>query len=431
MLGIVNLIIYKMSQIKKLIAKEILDSRGNPTLAVGCELSSGFFGETMVPSGKSTGSGEAIELRDKDSNRYDGLGVLQAVKNINSEINDFVQNKDLDQAGLDEALVVLDGTKNKNRLGANAILGVSMAFAHAVAREKNLGLYKYFGELSGNQTLELPNPCLNIINGGRHSNSGIDLQEFMIVPTGFDTFAEKIQAAKNVVEKLKEILQSRNYDIGLGDEGGFAPALKRNEEALELIVEAIGKAGYTENIKIGIDAAASSFYENGKYIFKVGGINEERNNIEMVAWYENLVNQYPIIFIEDPLAEEDWQGFQMITEKLGGKIKIVGDDLTVTNTERIKKAIDQKAINAVLIKPNQIGTITETIQAVKLSQTEGWPNIMSHRSGETLDTTIADLAIGLGCQFIKSGAPTRPERLAKYDRLIEIEGILASKNKAL
>ena len=410
-----------MARIKQLIAKEILDSRGNPTVSVSCELDSGAVGEAAVPSGKSTGSFEALELRDGDMTRYAGLGVLQAVENVNVEINQKLQGGDFDQASLDQALIDLDGTENKKRLGANAILGVSMAFAHAVSAEQGIELYRYFGGISQNSVFKLPNPCLNIINGGRHSNSGIDLQEFMIVPVGFDTFAEKIQAAKNVVEQLKEILQSKNYQIDLGDEGGFAPALKTNEEALELIMEAINKAGYSEKIKIGIDAAASSFFENEKYVFKVGGTTEERNNVEMVAWYENLVNQYPIIFIEDPLAEEDWQGFQMITEKLGQKIKIVGDDLTVTNTKRIEKAIETRAINAVLIKLNQIGTISETLQAINLSKSQGFENIVSHRSGETMDITIADMAVGFGCGFIKSGAPTRPERLAKYDRLIEIE----------
>ena len=420
-----------MSKIKKLVAKEILDSRGNPTVSVWCELESGFTGEAAVPSGKSTGSMEALELRDGDMARYSGLGVLQAVENVNIEINQKLQGGDFDQASLDQALIDLDGIENKKRLGANAILGVSMAFARAVSAEQGIELYKYFGDISQNSVFKLPNPCLNIINGGRHSNSGIDLQEFMIVPTGFDTFAEKIQAAKNVVEQLKVILQSQNYQIDLGDEGGFAPALKSNEEALGLIMEAINKVGYGEQIKIGIDAAASSFYENGKYVFKVGGTTEERNNVEMVAWYENLVNKYPIIFIEDPLAEDDWQGFQMITEKLGQKIKIVGDDLTVTNTKQIKKAIEEQAINAVLIKVNQIGTISETLQAVNLSKSQGFENIVSHRSGETLDTTIADMAVGFGCGFIKSGAPTRPERICKYNRLMEIEAILTSKNKPL
>ncbi len=410
-----------MARIKKLIAKEILDSRGNPTISVTCELASGFSGEASVPSGKSTGSLEALELRDGDMGRHAGLGVLQAVHNVNLEINNNLQDKEFDQTSLDEILIRLDGTENKKRLGANAILGVSMAFAHASALEQGLELYQYFGDISQNKVFKLPNPCLNIINGGRHSNSGIDLQEFMIVPMGFDTFAEKIQAAKNVVEKLKEILQSKNYKIDLGDEGGFAPALKTNEEALELIMEAIAKAGYGEEIKIGIDAAASSFYENEKYVFRVGGKTEERHNIELISWYENIVNKYPIIFIEDPLAENDWEGFQIITEKLGQKIKIVGDDLTVTNTKRINIAIDREAINAVLIKVNQIGTITETIQAISLTKAQGWSSVVSHRSGETMDTTIADLVAGLGCEFIKSGAPTRPERLCKYDRLIDIE----------
>ena len=419
-----------MSKIKKLVAKEISDSRGNPTVSVWCELESGANGEAAVPSGKSTGTKEALELRDGDMNRHKGLGVLTAVENVNTEISQNVAGKEFDQEGLDNMLIALDGTGNKSRLGANAILGVSMAFAHAMAMEQGVELYAYFGEISQNNNFKMPQPCFNIINGGQHSRSGIDLQEFMVVPVDFDSFSEKVEVAKKVIEKLKNILINKNYKTDLGDEGGFAPALSTNEEALEVIVEAIDHAGYTGKIKIGIDAAGSSFYSKGKYVFKVGGGREEKTNLEMVTWYENLADKYPIVFLEDPVAEEDWAGFKVVTERLGSKIKIVGDDLTVTNTKQIKKAIEEQAINAVLIKVNQIGTITETLEAIRLTKSQGWSSIVSHRSGETMDTTIADLAVGFGCEFIKSGAPTRPERSCKYDRLVGIEGILTSKNKA-
>lgn len=416
-----------MSIIKEFVAKEILDSRGNPTLQVSCVLASGATGEASVPSGKSTGSCEALELRDGDLSRCAGLGVQKAVDNVNTEINKNLQDKDFDQVKFDEMLIALDGTPNKSRLGANAILGASMAFAHAVAKEQGIELYEYFGRTSGNKIFKTPQPCFNIINGGRHSNSGIDLQEFMILPEDFKSFADKVSAAKKVVASLEKILQAKNYKTDLGDEGGFAPALGSNEEALELIMSAIAGAGFANKIKIGIDAAASSFYENGKYIFQVGGHREERTNIGMIAWYEKLVEKYPIVFIEDPLAEEDWDGFQMMSVKLGHKIKIVGDDLTVTNIKRIDMALHRRAINAVLIKVNQIGTLTETLRAIEMTKVNGWSAIVSHRSGETMDTTIADLAVGSGCGFIKSGAPTRPERLCKYERLIEIEGILGNK----
>ena len=412
---------FKMSVIKKLEAKEIFDSRGTPTISVLCELESEASGIGMVPSGKSTGSLEALELRDGDMVRFSGKGVLKAVKNVNVEIAKFLIGKDLNQEALDEALIKIDGTKNKSRLGANAILGVSLAFAHACARDQKINLYEYFGKMAGNEKFKTPQPCFNIINGGRHSNSEIDIQEFMIVPTGFNSVSEKINSAKRVVSELESILKNKNYKTDLGDEGGFAPTLSSNEEALDLIVEAISKAGYTNEIQIGIDAAGTSFYENGKYVFKVGGRKEERNAPEMISWYENIVKKYPIVFIEDPFAEEDWEAFTELTNKLGDKIKIIGDDLTVTNPERISLAIKQKAINAVLIKINQIGTLTETLRAVNLTKAQGWKTMVSHRSGETLDTTIADVGVGFGCEFIKSGAPTRPERTCKYDRLVEIE----------
>lgn len=416
---------YNMAQIKKVEAREILDSRGNPTLTVFCELVSGAIGEASVPSGKSTGSHEALELRDHDMGRYEGLGVLNAVNNVNTEINNFLENKDFDQNTLDRALIALDGTENKSRLGANAILSVSMAFAKACAKEKNIELYEYFGSLVGNTDFKTPEPLLNIINGGKHSNNGLELQEFMIAPVGIKSFTEKIRASRKVIETLQKILEEKKYSITLGDEGGFAPVLKSNEEAIELIENAIKNAGYSfDEVKIGIDVAASSFFHDGFYQMKVEGENQNLNNIEMINWYEKIVSEHPLIFLEDPLSENDWKGFTMITETLGDKIKIVGDDLTVTNVKRIKNAVEKKAINSVLIKLNQIGTVSETINAIELTKSEGWTPFISHRSGETMDTTISDLAVGVGAQYIKAGSLTKPERMCKYERLIEIEKII-------
>lgn len=409
-------------KIKKIIAKEILDSRGNPTISVICELESGAIGEAAVPSGKSTGSGEALELRDHDMSRYDGLGVLKAVNNVNTEISNFVINKDFDQKTLDHALIDLDGTPNKSRLGANAILCVSIAFAKACAKEKNIELYEYFGSLVNNIDFKLPQPLLNIINGGKHSENGLELQEFMIVPAGFQSFAEKIQASGLVIDALKKILEEKNYSTELGDEGGFAPVLSSNEEAIELIENAIKNAGYTfEDIKIGIDAAASSFFQDGFYQIKEDGEIQNKNSEQMINWYQKLITEHPIIFLEDPLAENDWDGFVKITDKLGEKIKIVGDDLTVTNVKRISEALEKKAINSVLIKLNQIGTVSETINAIEMTKKNNWSPFISHRSGETMDTTIADLAVGLDCPYIKAGSLTKIERMCKYERLIEIE----------
>jgi enolase len=375
-----------------------------------------------VPSGKSTGSHEALELRDHDKSRYDGLGVSNAVNNVNTEINNFLVNKDFDQRSLDTALINLDGTENKSRLGANAILGVSMAFAKAVAKEQGIELYEYFGSLVNNKDFKTPEPLLNIINGGKHSNNGLELQEFMIVPVGFQSFAEKITASRKVIETLKKILEEKKYSTELGDEGGFAPVLSSNEEAIELIENAIKNSGYTfDDIKIGIDVAASSFFEDGFYKIKIAEGKENLNSDQMIEWYEKIISEHPIIFLEDPLAENDWVGFTNITEKLGNKIKIVGDDLTVTNVKRINEALEKKAINSVLIKLNQIGTVSETIDAIEMTKKNNWSSFISHRSGETMDTTIADLAVGLHCPYIKAGSLTKPERMCKYERLMEIE----------
>jgi enolase len=416
-----------MATIQSVRAREILDSRGNPTIEVLCRLMSGTHAHAMVPSGASTGVHEAHELRDGDAARYRGLGVLRAVEHVNQEINQRIGNTEFDQVHLDTALRDLDGTANKSGLGANAILGVSLAFARAAAIEKGIPLYTYLGSLVGNSSYSLPTPHLNVINGGKHADSGLDIQEFMLAPVGFDVFARKIQAGAEIITALKKLLEGQGYATSVGDEGGFAPKLASNEGALDVLIEAIESAGYTtEQIKIGIDAAASSFYKDGTYVLRAGEATVGRSSADMVAWYASLVERYPIISIEDGLAEDDWEGFVSLTEKLGTKITIVGDDLTVTNVKRIKEAAERKAINSVLIKPNQIGTLTETLEAITLTTKLGWTPFMSHRSGETTDTFIADLAVGLACPSIKAGSLSRGERVAKYNRLMEIESHLTT-----
>jgi len=416
-----------MSKITSIIAREILDSRGNPTIEADCTLEGGATGRAAVPSGASTGVHEALELRDGDKTRYNGLGVLKAVGNVNEEINNFVQSKDFDQRTLDEALIQLDGTENKSRLGANAILSASLSFAKACAAEKKVELYEHLKELAGNDSnaFNLPQPYFNVVNGGKHADSGLDIQEFLIVPVGFDTFKRKVEAADEVIASLKKILVSKNYTIGVGDEGGFAPKLGSNEEAFELLEQAIKDAGYDSNkVKLAIDAAASSFFKDGEYRLKTFGEEKALNSAQLLEWYKELVNRYPIISIEDGFAEDDWQGFTDMNDALGvkiPKIQNVGDDLTVTNIKRIQTAIEKQAINSVLIKLNQIGTLTETIQAIQLTKKQGWKAFVSHRSGETNDTFIADLAVGLSCECIKSGSLAREERVCKYNRLMEIE----------
>jgi len=410
-----------MQKITSVSANEILDSRGNPTLEVNIELGNSKA-SAMVPSGASTGIHEALELRDGDKNRYKGLGVLKAVQNVNEEIAKETLGKEFDQRQLDDFLIKLDGTENKSRLGANAILGVSMAFARANALKNGLELYKYLGQLAGNNDFQLPQPMFNIVNGGKHADSGLDIQEFMLAPIGFDSFARKVQAGSEIIHTLKDILKRKGYTVSVGDEGGFAPKLSSNEEALDLMVEAIQEAGYdTERVKIGMDAAASSFYENGSYVLKIDGQKQTIYSAQLVNWYEKLVAKYPIILIEDGLAEDDWQGFSLMTEKLGEKIKVVGDDLLVTNIKRIEEATKINAVNSVLIKLNQIGTVSETIDAVNLTKQQSWVPFVSHRSGETTDTFIADLAVGLNCPLIKTGSLVRGERVCKYNRLMEIE----------
>jgi len=414
-----------MPIIAKLEAKEILDSRGNPTVFVSCALQSGASGEAAVPSGASTGIGEACELRDGDMKRFKGKGVLKAVENVNGEISKFLIGKEINQEKLDEGLIKLDGTKNKGRLGANAILAVSLAFARACANEKNIELYEHLANLyygkEEKRKYKIPQPAFNVINGGKHSDSGIAFQEFMLIPTEFKTIKIKVDVAHKIIDSLRGLLVKDNRSVTLGDEGGFAPKLSTNEEALKYLETAISSAGYdTAQVKLGLDVAATTFFKNGQYIFEGKKLNTE----EMINFYRELCARHKIISIEDGLDEEDFKGFAQMEEKLGGQINIVGDDLTVTNVELIKKAIENKSINTLLVKPNQIGTLSETLQAIKMAKENGIKIFVSHRSGETLDTFIADLSVAVGADYIKAGATTKEERIVKYNRLLEIEGLL-------
>ena len=405
-----------MSKIKDIKAREILDSRGNPTVEVDVLLESGTLGRASVPSGASTGSREAIELRDNDKNRYNGKGVLKAVNNVNTVIKDKLIGLDsLDQKLIDETMINLDGTKNKSKLGANAILGVSMANLKAASNYKKIPLYKYF-----NEELSMPRPMMNILNGGAHADNGLDFQEFMIIPER-ESFKERLRVGAEVFHSLKEVLKENNLVTSVGDEGGFAPNLNTNKEALDLIIKAIEKAGYQpgKDVFLGLDVAASEFYENGKYNLK--GEDKVLSTDELIKYFEELVKEYPIISIEDPVDENDWEGFKRITERLGDKIQLVGDDLFVTNKEYLKKGIKMKAGNAILIKVNQIGTITETIETINLAKENNYKTIISHRSGETEDTTIAHLAVGLNLKQIKTGSLSRTDRVSKYNELLRIE----------
>ncbi len=407
------------TEIDTIVAREILDSRGNPTVEVEVALLGGAWGRAVVPSGASTGVHEALELRDGDKSRYNGQGVLQAVANVNDVITDELFGWDAtDQAGIDARLLELDGTPNKEKLGANAILGVSLAMAHAAANALQMPLYRYIG---GVYAHALPVPMMNILNGGKHAVDGPDLQEFMIMPVGAPTFAEALRWGSEVYHALKAVLKAKGYSTGIGDEGGFAPSLKANEEAIEVILEAVEKAGYKpgEQIRIALDPAASEFFKNGKYVLKKEG--RTLTGAEMVEFYADWVEKYPIISIEDGLAEDDWDSWGLMMERLGDRVQIVGDDLLVTNVARVQKAIDLRACNALLCKVNQIGTLTEAIAAVQLAQRAGWTVVVSHRSGETEDATIADLAVALNTGQIKTGAPCRSERVAKYNQLLRIE----------
>jgi len=414
-------------KISKIIGREILDSRGNPTVEVDVILADGSMGRAGVPSGASTGSHEAVELRDGDKSRYGGKGVLKAVKNVNEDIQKKLKGKVWDQKTLDQAMIDLDGTENKGKLGANAILGVSIAFAKAVAKSEKKPLWKYFKDISKNKEIRLPVPMMNILNGGSHAENSTDLQEFMIMPTGAKTFKQALQWGAEVFHTLKKILAERKLNTSVGDEGGYAPSLPSNEAAIEVILEAIKRAGYVpgKDICIAIDAAASEFYKDGKYVLATEG--KSLTSEEMVAFYENWVAKFPIVSIEDGLAEDDWSGWSLMTKKLGKKIQIVGDDLFVTNIKRLAEGIEKKAGNSILIKLNQIGTVSETIDAINMAKKAGFTAVVSHRSGETEDFTIADMVVGLGTGQIKTGSLCRSERVAKYNELLRIEESLGSK----
>ena len=411
-----------MSTIKEITAREILDSRGNPTLEVEVRLADGATGWAAVPSGASTGQYEALELRDGDKSRFNGKGVLKAVNNVNGKIAVAITGMNASaQEALDQRLIELDGTADKSNLGANAILGTSLAIAHATAESLGMPLYRYLGEAG---TYTLPVPMMNILNGGKHAANSTDFQEFMVMPAGASSFSHALQMGTEVYHTLKNVLKGRGLDTNVGDEGGFAPSLPSNKEAVEAILTAIEIAGYQpgKDCFIALDPASSEFYEDGKYVLRREGAT--LSSAEMVDYYVKWASAYPIISIEDGMAEDDWDGWQLITEKLGKKIQLVGDDLYVTNVERLRRGISLKASNSILIKLNQIGTLTETIAAIRMAQQAGWTAVVSHRSGETEDTTIADLAVGLKTGQIKTGAPCRSERTAKYNRLLRIEAEL-------
>ncbi|MBE6065761.1 phosphopyruvate hydratase [Clostridium cochlearium] len=402
-------------------ARQILDSRSNPTVEVDVILEDGTIGRAAVPSGASTGIFEAVELRDGDKSVYNGKGVLKAIENVNTIIaEELVGMNVLDQIAIDKTMIELDGTDNKGKLGANAMLGVSLACARAAAEYLGLSLYQYIG---GVNAKVLPVPMMNIMNGGSHADNNVDLQEFMIMPAGASSFSEALRMCSEIYHQLKDILKGKGLSTGVGDEGGFAPDLNSNEEAIEVIVEAIKKAGYKpgEEVFIALDPASSEFFNTETNKYELKGEGRELTPAEMVDYYANLVEKYPIISIEDGMAEEDWEGWKMITEKLGGKIQLVGDDLFVTNTNRLKKGIELGVANSILIKLNQIGTLTETLNAIEMAERAGYTAVVSHRSGETEDTTIADLVVAVNAGQIKTGAPSRSERVAKYNQLLRIE----------
>ena len=413
-----------MAFIEDVIAREVLDSRGNPTVEVEVFLEDGATGRAIVPSGASTGVHEAVELRDGDADRYLGKGTLKAVENVNEIIAPAIEGFEaLDQPGLDKLLIELDGTPNKGKLGANAILGVSMATAKAAANSVGLPLFQYLGGINGKT---LPTPMMNILNGGSHADNTVDIQEFMIMPVGAPTFREGLRMGAEVFHNLKKVLKGKGMNTAVGDEGGFAPNLATNEEAIQVIVEAIEKAGYKpgDDVKIALDAAASEFYDEDKNEYNMAGEGKVRSAAEMVDYYAMLCDKYPIISIEDGLAEDDWDGWQLLTEKLGGKVQLVGDDLFVTNTERLSAGIEKGVANSILIKVNQIGTLTETFDAIEMAKKAGYTAVVSHRSGETEDTTIADIVVGLNAGQIKTGSLSRTDRIAKYNQLLRIEELL-------
>ncbi len=408
-----------MGEIVQVKAREILDSRGNPTIEVEVWLDSGLYGRAAVPSGASTGTHEALELRDKDPKRYHGKGVLNAVRNVNDIIGpELVGFESTAQAEIDQLLIELDGTENKRRLGANAILGVSMAVAQASAKEAGLPLFAYLGGVGAKV---LPVPQMNVINGGVHADNKLDIQEFMIVPLGAPSFREALRYGSETYHALKKVLKEKGYRTSVGDEGGFAPEVESTKEALEILVKAIEEAGYKpgEDIALAIDAAASEFFKDGKYVME--GEGKTLSAEELTAFYKELIEQFPIVSIEDGCAEDDWEGWKILNQELGARVQLVGDDIFVTNIKRLSRGIEEKIANAILIKLNQIGTVTETLEAVAMAQRSAWKTVISHRSGETEDTFIADLAVAVNSGQIKTGAPCRTERVAKYNQLLRIE----------
>jgi enolase len=420
-----------MSNIAAIHAREVLDSRGNPTVEAEVFLADGSMGRAIVPSGASTGEHEAVELRDGDTNRFLGKGVLKAVENVNGEIGEALANWDaFDQRGLDARMIELDGTENKGRLGANALLSVSMASARASAVSLDVPLYRYLGGAGANT---LPTPMMNILNGGAHADNNVDFQEFMVMPVGAPTFHEALRWGVEVFHTLKGVLKKRGYNTAVGDEGGFAPSVKSNVEAIEVVLEAISKAGYKpgEEIAIALDPAASEFFQDGKYVFKKSD-KSAKSSDEMVAFWAKWVKDYPaIVSLEDGLAEGDWDGWQKLTKELGGKIQLVGDDIFVTNIQFLQEGIDKGVANSILVKVNQIGTVSETLDAIDLARRNGYTSVISHRSGETEDTFIADLAVATGAGQIKTGSVSRTDRIAKYNQLLRIEEELAGMSRFL
>ena len=408
-----------MSSIVDVVAREILDSRGNPTVEADVLLESGVMGRAAVPSGASTGSREAIELRDGDPQRYGGKGVLQAVEHVNTEISEAIAGLDAtEQSFIDNTLIDLDGTETKSRLGANSILAVSMAVAKAAAEESGLPLYRYFG---GSGAMQMPVPMMNVINGGAHANNGLDMQEFMIVPVGAQSFREALRCGAEIFQALKKLIDGKGMSTAVGDEGGFAPALPTHAAAIEFILEAIDKAGYTagQDVVLALDCASSEFFKNGTYVLASEGLTLDSSGF--CDYLANLADKYPIISIEDGMAENDWEGWKRLTDRLGKKVQLVGDDLFVTNTRILREGIQQGVANSILIKVNQIGTLTETFAAIEMAKRSGYTSVISHRSGETEDTTIADIAVGTNALQIKTGSLSRSDRIAKYNQLLRIE----------
>ena len=412
--------------------REVLDSRGNPTIEVEVFTESGAFGRAIVPSGASTGEHEAVELRDGDKSRYLGKGVLKAMEHVNNEIAEELEENFsvLDQVSIDQALIELDGTENKGRLGANAILGVSMAVAHAAADYQDLPLYQYLGGFNAKQ---LPVPMMNILNGGEHADNNVDIQEFMVMPVGAESFRHALRMGTEIFHHLKSVLKEKGYNTSVGDEGGFAPNLGSNEEALETIITAIEKAGLKPGVDVllAMDVAASEIYDKEKGIYNLAGDNTTKTSAEMVDWYEELANKYPIVSIEDGLDENDWEGFKLLTDRIGDRVQLVGDDLFVTNTKKLAQGIEQGIGNSILIKVNQIGTLTETFDAIEMAKRAGYTAVISHRSGESEDVTIADIAVATNAGQIKTGAPSRTDRVAKYNQLLRIEDQLHDTAKYL